>query len=68
MGQIWMVSEKGWRVISKDPARRSLQNLVPERIPTCLALGLMQIRVGGGIGQDIEQDKRMGWLESCPEE
>lgn len=63
-----MVSEKGWKVISKDLERKNLQNLVPERSPTYLTLGFVQIRVGGGIGQDLEQGKRMGWLESCHEE
>lgn len=32
-----------------------MQSLVPERCPNCLALGFMQIRVGGGPGQGIDR-------------
>lgn len=52
----------------KSGKKMSIQNSVPERSPTCLVLGFMQIRVEGGSGQDIRQSKigGWGWLESWP--
>lgn len=41
MGQILIVIEKDWKVISKNLERMSIQNSVPERSPTCLVLGFM---------------------------
>lgn len=53
-----MVKGNDWKVISKDLEKISIQNLVPERSLTCLALGFMQIRVGGGTGQDDIDEAR----------